>query len=415
MRRGLHGKPALLLDPNGWADDGATALDAWKPSDDGRYLLYSVQDGGTDWRILRVLDVKTGERLADEVRWAKFTDLAWVGDDGFLYSRFPEPAEDETFQGLNYNQAVYFHRIGTDQTQDELVFASPDRPEANHTAQVTQDGRHVVITSSIGTDARYEVHVIDLARHSRDSWKAHALVTGFDHDWRLVDGLGGMLWFVTNENAPRYRLVSVDLRGEQPQWREIVAEGPDTLQKAAIIGNQLVLNLLRDASSRALIYDLEGNSVRSLSLNGIGTASGFNGRPGDPETFYGLHQFQPARRRSIAWTSTPGNRKFLRNRNWRSSRTITRLSKGFSLRKTALACRWFIVRKTMIAQAGRAVPTILYGYGGFGRVADAGIFRDPYGVAGSGRRLRASQSAGRRRIWQSVARWRTPRQQAECV
>ena len=112
MRKGLNGKQQLLLDPNTWSGDGATALDSWEPSENGRYVLYSVQDGGSDWRTLRVLDVKRDETLDDEVRWAKFTDLAWIGDEGFLYSRFPKPPEGDAFQGLNYNQAVYFHRLG---------------------------------------------------------------------------------------------------------------------------------------------------------------------------------------------------------------------------------------------------------------------------------------------------------------
>lgn len=190
VRQGLDGTPRLLLDPNAWAKDQATALDAWKPSPDGRFLLYSVQDGGSDWRILRVLDVKTGKAVSDEIRWAKFTDLAWVGSEGFLYSRFPKPDAGQDFQARNYDQAVWFHRIGTRQEDDQLVYATPERPEANHVAEVTEDGRHAVITSSIGTDARYEVHVIDLARRGRDGWKPRALVTGFENDWRLVDGMG---------------------------------------------------------------------------------------------------------------------------------------------------------------------------------------------------------------------------------
>ncbi len=129
VRQGLKGRPRLLIDPNIWAKDAATALDQWEPSPDGRYLVYSVQDGGSDWRTLRVLDVKTGEQLADEVRWAKFTELAWVGNEGFLYSRFPEPAHDAAFQARNYDQAVWFHRVGTAQAEDELVFATPDHPE----------------------------------------------------------------------------------------------------------------------------------------------------------------------------------------------------------------------------------------------------------------------------------------------
>ncbi|MBV1916836.1 MAG: prolyl oligopeptidase family serine peptidase [Sphingomonadaceae bacterium] len=366
MRKGLSGKPQLLLDPNSWAKDGATALDSWKPSVKGRYLLYSVQEGGSDWRTLRVLDVKKGETLEDEIQWAKFTDLAWIADEGFLYSRFPEPKQDEVFHGLSYNQAVYFHRLGTAQSEDELVFATPDRPEANHTAEVTRDGRRVIITSSIGTDARYEVHVIDLsgAGSSQGAWTTQPLVTGFEHDWKLVEGLGSTLWFVTNNGAPRYRLVSIDLENEDSAWAEIIAEGTDILREARIIGNQLVASFLHDASSRALIFDLNGKSVRTLSLNGIGTASGFKGRPGDPETFYSYTSFnrptsiyrmdmesgesQPFATPSLAFE--PGEFD---------------VTQRFFTSKDGTKVPMFIVRNKAAAEAGKALPTLLYGYGGF--------------------------------------------------
>jgi prolyl oligopeptidase len=291
VRKGLRGKPRLLLDPNSWARDGATALDAWKPSDDGRLLIYSVQDGGSDWRTLRVLDVASGQPLVDEIHWAKFTDLAWIDDAGFLYSRFPEPAKGEAFQGLNYNQAIYFHRLGTPQAEDELVYATPAHPEYSHTAQVTQDGRLALITTAIGTDARYELHVIDLARLARDGWKARPLVSGFTSDWRLVEGMGRTLWFVTNWQAPRYRLVAIDLAARKPEWRQLVGEASDTLEQGTIIGDQLILTYLKDASTRAMVFDLAGNRVRTLTLNGFGTAAGFQGKPGDPETFYSYTSF----------------------------------------------------------------------------------------------------------------------------
>lgn len=364
MRKGLRGKPQLLLDPNTWADDGATALDTWKPSEDGRYLLYSVQDGGSDWRILRVLDVKTGETLPDEVRWAKFTDLAWIGETGFLYSRFPEPEEGAAYQGLNYNHAVYFHRIGTSQAEDELVYATPDRPDCNHVAEVTQDGRFAVITSSIGTDARYEISVIDLARRGKEGWKPRRLVEGFENDWRLVDGMGGSLWFVTNWQAPRFRLVSIDLEAKEGQWRELVPEGEDILQQATIIGSQLVLSYLHDASTRALVYSLGGKSLRELSLNGIGTASGFQGRPGDPETFYSYTSFN----RPVAiyrMNLETGESAPFAEPDLQFDPRDYDVEQRFYASKDGTRVPMFIVRRKDIADAGKPVPTLLYGYGGF--------------------------------------------------
>ena len=129
VRQGLSGRPRLLLDPNLWATDGATALDDWEPSHSGTLLAYAVQDGGSDWRTIRVLNGADGRVLSDEIKWAKFTGIAWIGDTGFLYSRFPAPKDGQAFQQLNTNKEVRFHRIGTAQAADELVYATPDSPE----------------------------------------------------------------------------------------------------------------------------------------------------------------------------------------------------------------------------------------------------------------------------------------------
>ena len=248
VRVGLQGEQRLLIDPYAWAADAATALSDWRASPDGSKVLYSVQDGGSDWRILRVLDVASGEPLPDEIRWAKFTDLAWVGEEGFLYSRFPEPEAGQDFQALNYNQAVYFHRLGTPQDADELVFATPEHPERNHTASVTTDGRWAVITSSIGTDAKYEVRVIDLAARGEFGWATRALVTGFDNAWSLIDSTGGTLWFATNEDAPRYKVVKIDLDAQGADWVEVVPEQEQPIDAASIVGERLILSYLREAS-----------------------------------------------------------------------------------------------------------------------------------------------------------------------
>src|SRR5690606_14160897 len=242
VRERLDGEPRLLIDPNAWADDGATALSDWKASPDGSKVLYSVQDGGSDWRILRVLDVATGQPVGEEIRWAKFTDLAWVGEEGFLYSRFPEPEEGQDFQALNYDQAVYFHRLGTPQSEDQLVYATPEHRDRNHTASVTSDGRWAVITSSIGTDAKYEVRVIDLAARATEGWAARELVTGFENAWSLIDATGGTLWFATNKGAPRYKIVAIDMDRPGSDWREIVPESEQPIELASIVGERLIVS-----------------------------------------------------------------------------------------------------------------------------------------------------------------------------
>jgi prolyl oligopeptidase len=361
VRQGLHGKPRLLLDPNAWAKDAATALDAWKPSDEGRRLLYSVQDGGSDWRVLRVLDVATGKPLADEIRWAKFTDLAWVGEEGFLYSRFPEPKEGEAFQARNFDQAVYFHRLGTPQSADELVYATPDHPERGHSATVTQDGRLAIITSSVGTDARYELHTIDLKRRAKDGWRPRPLVTGFEHDWKLVDGMGTLLWFVTNQGAPRYRLVAIDIGARNRQWRELVRQTSETLQQGTIIGRQLILQYLKDASSRALVYDLNGKRVRGITLSDIGTAAGFSGKPGDPETFYAFTSFNRPQTIYRMDMASGESEPFAQPQLGFDPRDYD-VDQRFYPSKDGTRVPMFVVRKKGVSGP---MPTLLYGYGGF--------------------------------------------------
>ena len=364
VRKGLTGKPRLLLDPNAWAADGATALDAWKPSRDGRFVLYSVQDGGSDWRTLKVLDVATGAQLPDTVRWAKFTHLGWVGSEGFLYSRFPEPAPGEAFQQRSYNQAVWFHRLGTPQEADELVYATPGKPELGHSAEVTADGRWAVITTSSGTDARHAIHLIDLARRSGGKWPVRELVGGMDNDWQLVESLGKTMWFLTNEGAPLYRLVALDPGSAMPQWREVVPEGEDKLEQAAIVGNKLVLNYLKDANSRAVVVDLAGKPATEIELSDIGTASGFRGEPGDPETFYAFTSFnRPSTIYRMDLAS--GKTQVFAQPSLAFDPGAFVVEQRFYTSKDGTRVPLFLVRSKAVAAAGKPVPTLLYGYGGF--------------------------------------------------
>lgn len=364
VRDGLHGKARLLLDPNAWAKDGATALDAWEPSQQGRYLLYSVQDGGSDWRILHVMDTVSGKVLDDELRWVKFSALAWIGEEGFLYSRFPAPEDGAAFQSRNYNQGVYYHRLGTPQSADELVYSTPDHPDYGHTAEVTQDGRLAVITSHIGTDSRYDVRVVDLSKRGKTGWHARSIVTGFKDDWRLVEGAGQKLWFVTNESAPRYRLVSIDLAASDPVFTQVVAEREDILEKAGIVGRQLVLNYMRDAASHAEIVGLDGKPGRALALNGIGTASGFRGKPGDPETFYSFTSFNRPASIFRMNLDTGASEPFAEPAMDFDPAQIA-VEQRFYVSKDGTRVPMFLVRRKDVAQAGKPVPTLLYGYGGF--------------------------------------------------
>jgi prolyl oligopeptidase len=382
VRKGLKGKDRVLIDPNTWAKDGATALDAWEPSPNGKLLAYSIQDGGSDWRTIRVLDVTTGKTVGDEIQWAKFTGIAWVGNEGFLYSRFAAPEKGQEFQALNENQQLMFHRIGTAQAEDKVVYATPDRQKLGHTAQVTHDGRWVVITSAEGTDDKYEINVIRLPTTTKskaaaiDVLKIDHLVKGLDHDWQLIEGIGNRLWFVTNKDAPKLKVVRADINtvpmfctqrncGTEDAWEftDIIPERSETLRSARIVGNRLVLSYLKDAATTAEVVSLDGKPVQKISLNSIGTAAGFSGKPGDPETFYGFSSFnQPGaiyRFDSATGKSTP----FALPKLSFDPAQIS-IEQRFYASKDGTKVPMFIVHKKGL-DLSKGAPTLLYAYGGF--------------------------------------------------
>jgi prolyl oligopeptidase len=361
VRKGLKGTDRILIDPNTWAKDGATALDSWVASKNGKLLAYAIQDGGSDWRTIKVLDVKAGKPLSDEIQWAKFTNISWVGNEGFLYSRFAAPKEGEAFQQLNYNQTVYFHKIGTPQSADQVVYATPDRKELGHSAQVTQDGRWVVLTSSSGTDEKYELNLIPLGK-KRD-WTAQPLVIGLDFDWQLIEGVGDTLYFVTNKNAAKLKVVKAVIGPSAPAFSDIIPERAETLARAQIVGDRMVLSYLKDAASMAMMTDLNGKPVQQIALNSIGTASGFGGTPGDPETFYSFSSFnQPGaiyRFDSRTGKSTP----FALPKLSFKPEDIA-VSQVFYPSKDGTQIPMFLVHKKGL-DVSKGAPTILYGYGGF--------------------------------------------------
>jgi prolyl oligopeptidase len=363
-RQGLNGRDRVLIDPNTWAKDGATALDAWVPSKNGKLLAYSIQDGGTDWRIIRVLDVATGKVLDDEIKWAKFTNIAWIGNEGFLYSRFAEPAPGATFQQLNYNQTVYYHKIGTPQAADQVVYATPDRKELGHSAEVTHDGKWVLITSSSGTDEKYELHVIPLDQARKGNWSAQTLIKGLDYEWNLVEGLGNRLWFTTNKGAPKGKVVTVDLGATDRAFTDVVPERAETLSRAQIVGERLVLSYMKDAASMALMTDLTGKPVQQIKLNAIGTASGFSGRPGDPETFFNFSSFnQPSA--VYRFDSKTGQATPFAEPKLSFNPADFEIKQVFYPSKDGTKIPMFIVHKKGLDLKAGGAPTLLYGYGGF--------------------------------------------------
>jgi prolyl oligopeptidase len=359
VREGLSGAERMLLDPNGWAKDGATALAEWSVSDDGRFLAYAVQDGGTDWRIVRVVDVTTGRVLDDEVRWSKFSRIAWKPDgSGFFYSRFPTPEEGAKFQSPNLNQAVWFHAVGTAQSADVQVYATPEMPKLGHTAQVTDDGKWLVVSSTQGTDPRNAVTLIALDKPVATPLP---LITGIDNDWSLVGSKGNHLWFRTDLDAPKGRIVRLEAGKRRPRPVPVIASTDDTLVGASLVGERLIVAYLGDVKSQAELFTLDGARVGAIALPDIGTATGFSGRAGDSETFFSFSSFAVAPTVYRFDTSTNRSTPFFTPKV-AFDPAAYHTEQVFYPSKDGTPIPMFVVRKRGLTGAA---PTLLYGYGGF--------------------------------------------------
>ena len=285
VQASLDAEAELLIDPNTWSEDGTVAMASYFPSPDGKHVAYLIQDGGSDGRQARIIDVTSGAELEDELDWLKFTGLSWAKDgSGFYYSRYPETTDEEKFQSLNANHAVYFHRVGTSQDDDALVYEQPDNPEWGYAASVTDDGAHLVITVWKGTDSRYQIVHQDLTDPDA---QPEMLIEGFDHDYSLVGNVGSDLYFRTNMDAPRNRLIAIDVENPEPEnWREVIAQAVDVLDGVSLVGGKIIADYMQDAQTVVKIFDLEGRQTGTVDLPGIGTAGGFRGTFDDPETFF---------------------------------------------------------------------------------------------------------------------------------
>ena len=286
----LADAPRVLIDPNTWSKDGTVALAGKHFSDDGRYLAYGVAEAGSDWNTWRVIEIDTGRVLPDEIKWAKFSSAAWTKDgEGFFYGRYPEPEKGAAFQSLNKNMKIYYHRLGTPQSEDKVVFFRPEQPEWGYEPEVTDDGRYLVLTFWKGTDAKYQVHVKDL----EDPYSMPApLIEDFENEYSFIANNGPVFYFKTDLNAPRRRVIAIDLRNpERSAWKEVIPQSESLLDDVDLIGNNFVAEYLKDARSEVKIYTAEGKHVRDVDFGQIGTAKGFAGTRTDPETFYSFESF----------------------------------------------------------------------------------------------------------------------------
>jgi len=362
----LEATPETLLDPNILSEDGTVALSTLAVADNGRLLAYGTAASGSDWEEFRVRDVVTARDLPDHLKWIKFSGASWTKDGaGFFYSRYPEPT-DKALTDVNRFQRLYYHRLGTDQAQDVLVYERPDQPDWGMNAEVTDDGRYAVLTVWLGTDRRNRVYYRDLKdpRHPRITGEVVRLLDDFDASYAFVGNDGPVFYFLTDLDAPRKRVIAIDTRHpERGGWRELIPQGQDVLEGVQIIHDTFVANYMHDASSRLRLFALDGRMLKDLELPTLGSIGSISGERKDDEMFYAFTSFlYPTTIFRYDFKSGATSVFKAPTIDFDPSRYETK--QVFYTSKDGTRVPMFITYKKGLTLDG-SNPTYLYGYGGF--------------------------------------------------
>jgi prolyl oligopeptidase len=358
----LNAEPRVLLDPNTLSSDGTVALVGHAVSDDGKLLAYGTAASGSDWMEWRVRDVDTGKDLPDLIKWVKFSGASWTKDNkGFYYSRYDEPKSDTALRDANYFHKLYYHRLGSPQSEDKLIYDRPDNKELGFGGNVTDDGHYLIITVWQGTSPKNRLYYKDLTKPDSEVVK---LLDDFDAEYRFVDNDGPVFWIKTDRDAPRGRVIAIDTRHpERANWKTIVPQGKDKLEHANVINDSFVLGYLKDAQTEVRIHDLSGKLLHTVDLPGIGTAEGFAGKRKDKETFYAFTSFITPT--TIYRYDLPAAKSSVYRQpkvDFDSSRYETK--QVFYNSKDGTRVPMFITAKKGLKLDGQN-PVLLYAYGGF--------------------------------------------------
>jgi prolyl oligopeptidase len=358
----LDGTPKVLLDPNALSADGTVALAGAAVSDDGTKLAYALADAGSDWITWHVRDVQSGKDTSDLVQWSKFSGAAWTKDGrGFFYGRYPEPKPGEDLRALNYFQKVYYHVLGTPQSEDKLVYDAPQHKEWKFASAVTDDGNYLVIAISTGTDDRNMVLYKELRKADAPIVE---LVDNFEAGYELVDNDGEVFFFKTNKDAPRGRVIAIDTRSpDEKHWKEIIPQADQTLSAVDLVGDRFFANYLDDAHSRVKVFDAAGKFERDVKFPGLGTVVGFDGKRADTETFYSFASFT-APPTIYRYDIASGQTSVFRAPKLGFDPDDYTTEQVFYSSKDGTKIPMFISHKKGLKKHGRAA-TYLFGYGGF--------------------------------------------------
>ena len=358
----LAAAPRVLLDPNTLSVDGTVALASLAVSDDGNLLAYGLSASGSDWEQWKVRDVRTGQDLTDHLEWVKFSGASWRKDgSGFFYSRYDAPKPGDALTGVNKFHKLYFHRLGTEQGADTLVYERKDKPDWGFGGRVTDDGRYLIISASEGTDPKNRVLYQEL---SVPNAPVVELLMDFDASYDFVENDGPVFWFKTDLTAPRSRLIAIDSRQpERANWKELIPQIADTLQGVSVVNQQFIASYLQDARSVVKVFALDGSPIRDVALPGLGTVSGFGGKRADTETFFSFASFTTPG--TIYRCDLPtGQSTLFRQPKLDFDAAAYETKQVFYVSKDGTRIPMFLVYKRGLKLDGQN-PTLLYGYGGF--------------------------------------------------
>jgi len=372
----LDADPTVLLDPNTLSEDGTVALSGISISENGQYLAYGLSTAGSDWMEWKVRSIETGEDTSDHVKWVKFSGASWTHDHkGFFYSRYDEPKEDTKLEDVNRYQKLYYHTLGTEQSEDTLVYERSDKPDWGFGGGVTEDGRYLIISVWLGTSPKNLLFYKDLQKtdlqktdlqnsDTNSNSDVVELVSEFEAQYSLIDNEGTTFWFQTDLDAPKGKVIAVDISNpEKASWKTLIAESEETLESVGVLNNQFVADYLKDAYTQVKIFDLQGAPVRTVELPGIGSAGGFNGKRTDTETFYSFTSFTTPSR-IYHYDLATGKSTLFRQPDIPFNSDDYETKQVFYPSKDGTQIPMFITAKKGIEQTGKN-PVLLYGYGGF--------------------------------------------------
>ncbi|CAC5343737.1 MULTISPECIES: prolyl oligopeptidase family serine peptidase [Planktothrix] len=355
----LDAEPEVLLDPNILSDDGTVALSGMSISEDGNLIAYGLSTSGSDWQEWKVRDINTKEDLSDHLKWVKFSGASWTHDhQGFYYSRYDQPQDGKPLEEINYFQKLYYHHLGTDQSEDTLIYERPDHKEWGFNGFVTEDGKYLIISVWKGTESKNLVFYQDLTQPNTEVIE---LISEFEASYSFIDYQGDIFWFTTDLDASRSRVIAIDINTKIPT--EIIPEAPETLEGVNILNNQFIADYLKDAHTQMKIFNLDGSFVREIELPGIGSVGGFGGKRYDTETFYSYTSFT-APNTIYRYNLITGESTIYRQAQVDFNPDDYETQQIFYPSKDGTLIPMFITAKKGVELNGNN-PTILYGYGGF--------------------------------------------------